>query len=68
MDIKIFPNIPEAEVPTPLITSVKIIVCWGIMACSLKETYQRLGETCCLHLHGIKYQTTNIWRHISEDG
>jgi hypothetical protein len=46
--------------------TVKIIVLWDVMACSVLEVYQCFGGTYCLHLQGQRLsQASN--QHIPGD-
>jgi hypothetical protein len=45
-----------------VLTAVRmsILVLWIVTPCGLVGTYQRFGETYCLHLQGVTRKKNNI--------
>jgi len=45
--------------------SVQITIIWNVTPCSMLESYQHVGGTCCLHLQVLAWQNDGMY---CEDG
>jgi hypothetical protein len=47
--------------------NIKIVIFLDVTPCSLVETYQRLGGTCCLPFQDMRVRTVGKWGNRHRD-